>query len=496
MSPVEKDPAEEDTERHSIFSVRPFGNYVLVQKLAEGGMAEIFLAKQLGVEGFERNVVIKRMLAHLSRQEEFVAMFLDEARLASRLAHPNIIPIYDLGLAEGSYYICMEYLPGEDLAWVLRQARGQNRPLPIDIAVRIVVDAARGLHYAHEFADEDGGPLNIVHRDVSPANIYIGYEGQVKVLDFGIAKTESRVSSTTVGTVKGKAMYMSPEQSRAEPVDRRSDIYALGVTLYEALTLARPFMRDSAEGMVHAVLRGDYEPPRQRRPEIPEELERVVQKAMALEVADRFATAAELADALEHVLEAATPTGQGAQLGRFLRQLCGEQQMAQKTRIPTLAALQRDANKAQLRLGPLGEERTTPSEPAAPPRPRARLRLGLLALLGVTLAGAAVAYRLHLGAAVPDGCALRFGSDAPDSIVIGAALPLSFDGKLDEGGQQQLLNASRLALDEINQRDGVAGRRFALRICDNSGDIARLKQQVAWLVDEEKIPALITSWSA
>src|SRR5689334_10708459 len=167
------DPAEEHTEVES-FGIRPFGKYILVQKLAEGGMAEIFLAKQTGVEGFERNVVIKRMLAHLSRQDEFVTMFLDEARLATRLIHPNIIPIYDLGLAEGSYFICMEYLPGEDLSWVLRQARGQGRQLPIDVAVRIIVDAARGLHYAHEFRDEEGNAMNIVHRDVSPGNIYIG----------------------------------------------------------------------------------------------------------------------------------------------------------------------------------------------------------------------------------------------------------------------------------------------------------------------------------
>jgi ABC-type branched-subunit amino acid transport system substrate-binding protein len=501
MSSVEKDPAEQDTERHSIFSVKPFGKYVLVQKIAEGGMAEIFLAKQTGPDislGFERNIVVKRMLPHLSRQDEFVAMFLDEARLASRLTHPNIIPIYDLGLAEGSYYICMEYLPGEDLSWVLRQARGQAKQLPIDVALRIVIEAARGLHHAHEFADEDGRPLHIVHRDVSPGNIYIGYEGQVKVLDFGIAKAESRVSSTTVGTVKGKAMYMSPEQSRAEPVDRRSDIYALGVVLYETLTISRPFLRDSADGVVHAVLRGDCEPPRKRRPELAEALERIVMKAMALEAADRFATAAELADALEHELEALNPTGQGAQVGRYLRQLCGEQQMAQKTRIPTLAALEREAVKSQPRMRAVGEERTPLGMPlgeAPPTRPRLPLRLGLVAALGLTLAGAAVVYRVHRSVAVPDGCALRFGSDAPDTIVIGAALPLSFDGKLDEGGQQQLLNASRLALDEINQRDGVAGRRFALRICDNSGDLDKLKRQVAWLIDEEKIPALVTSWS-
>jgi serine/threonine-protein kinase len=488
MSPVETDPAEDATEHHPVFSATPFGKYVLVRLLAAGGMAEIFLAKQTGVEDFERNVVIKRMLAHLSRQDEFVRMFLDEARLAARLTHPNIIPIYDLGQADGSYFICMEYLPGEDLAWLLRQARARNRPLPLAIAVRIVIDAARGLHYAHEFCDEQGKLMHIVHRDISPSNIYITYEGQVKVLDFGIAKAESRVSSTNVGTVKGKAMYMSPEQSRAEPVDRRCDIYSLGVTLYEALTNSRPFMRDSAQEMMHAVLRGDYEAPRKRRPDIPEELERIVLKAMALEVADRFATAAELADALEDTLENTTPAGQGASVGRFLRDLFGEEQVAQRTRIPTLATI-----KAQPRPHVRKEEHPSP------PSPRRWRVLGIVVAACLMLAGAAVVigYRQrHAVVAPPPGCAQRFGSDAPDAIVIGAALPLSFDGKLDQEGQQQLLNAARLALDEINQRDGVAGRHFALLVCDNGADTARIKGQVTWLVKEQKIPALITSWSA
>jgi serine/threonine protein kinase/ABC-type branched-subunit amino acid transport system substrate-binding protein len=502
MTTAEKDlaaAAEDDTERHSIYSAQPFGKYILVQKLAEGGMAEIFLAKQTGdgtgIAGFERNVVIKRMLAHLSRQPEFVDMFLDEARLASRLNHPNIIPIYDLGLAEGSYYICMEYLPGEDLSWVLRQARGHHRQLPIDVAVRIVIDAARGLHHAHEFADEDGKPLNIVHRDVSPGNIYIGYEGQVKVLDFGIAKAESRVTSTTVGIVKGKAMYMSPEQSRAEPVDRRSDIYALGVTLYETLTISRPFMRDSAQGMMHAVLRGDFEPPRKRRPELPEELEQIVLKAMALDANDRFATAAEMADALERLLDATTASG-GASVGRFLRDLCGEHQMSQKTRIPTLSSLQAMKLSSQAHMRTVEDARTPSQLQPLPPetkKPRLRPLIGAALVLAVG-AAAIVGYRMH-GAAVPEGCEARYGSDAGDAIVLGATLPLTVDGKRDESGQEQL-NALRLALDEINQRDGVAGRRFAVRVCDNAGETIRAKSEIAWLVEHEKVPAIFLAWSS
>ncbi|HEX4458336.1 MAG TPA: bifunctional serine/threonine-protein kinase/ABC transporter substrate-binding protein, partial [Polyangia bacterium] len=474
---------------------------MLVQKLAEGGMAEIFLAKQTGIEGFERNVVVKRMLPHLSRQPHFVDMFLDEARLAARLVHANIIPIYEVGQIDDSYYICMEYLPGEDLAWVLKQSSARHAQLPIDVAVRIVVAAARGLHHAHELCDEEGKPLHIVHRDVSPSNLYLSFEGQVKVLDFGIAKAESRVTTTSSGTIKGKSMYMAPEQSRAEPVDRRSDIYALGVTLYEALTVSRPFLRDSIAGQLSAVLHGDFEPPRQRRPELSEELERIVLKAMALDARDRYATAAELADDLERTLGSApvSPTGEAEPIGRFLRELCGEGLVAVKTRIPTLASLQKAAASEPAVKGPptqptLPIQPTSMMVPQATPRPP-RWRIPLIA------AGAVAAFAIGAWAGLrpapilPDGCRAHYGSDASDAIVIGATLPLTFAGQ-PEDGQLQLLNAMRLALDEINQRDGVGGRSFALRVCDNAGDSARVRNQVRWLVEDVKVPALVTSWSS
>ncbi len=192
--------------------VRAYGKYMLVWKLAEGGMAEIFLAKQIGVEGFEKNVVIKRMLPHLSEVPDFVSMFLDEARLAASLSHPNVVQISDLGFADGCYYICMEYLAGEDFAAVIRVMRRRNQQVPLHITLRVLSDAATGLHYAHEATDQRGNPLNLVHRDVSPSNLFITYSGQVKVLDFGIAKAESRASTTSAGVVKGKYQYMSPEQ--------------------------------------------------------------------------------------------------------------------------------------------------------------------------------------------------------------------------------------------------------------------------------------------
>jgi serine/threonine protein kinase len=208
---------------------RRFGNYVLIRKLAEGGMAEIFLAKQIGAEGFERDVVIKCMLDHFTQHREFVSMFLDEARLAARLHHPNIVQITDLGVAENRYFICMEYLAGEDLDAVIAAAHYKSQAVPIPIAARIILSTLEGLEFAHGY-QEQGQRVELVHRDISPSNIFVTYQGTVKVLDFGIAKASSRMTQTQPGLLKGKWGYMSPEQARGEPIDSRSDLFSLGVT--------------------------------------------------------------------------------------------------------------------------------------------------------------------------------------------------------------------------------------------------------------------------
>jgi serine/threonine protein kinase len=319
--------------------IQRYGKYFLVRKLAEGGMAEIFLAKQVGAEGFERDVVIKRMLKHLSEVPDFVTMFLDEARLAARLAHQNIIQINDLGLAEGCYFICMEYLAGEDFSRVLRTASRKREYVPLHLTLRVIADAAHGLHYAHDFADGSGRPLNVVHRDISPSNLYVTYQGQVKVLDFGIAKAESRIHQTTAGTVKGKYMYMAPEQAKGRPVDRRADVFSLGVSLYEALTNTRPFARDNDLAILNAVLQGSFPPPRELRPDLPVEVEQVVLKAMAHKADQRYPSAGAMAAEIERILSASTSSSGGQQLAHYLRSLFGEARVTSKTRIPTLESL-------------------------------------------------------------------------------------------------------------------------------------------------------------
>lgn len=316
-----------------------YGPYVLVRKLAEGGMAEIFLAKLLGADGFERNVVIKRMLPHLTNNPDFVEMFRDEARLAAKLAHPNIVQIQELGFAEGCYYICMEYLAGEDFSTTLRLAGRKRQYVPLPVVLRVLIDAARGLHFAHEFTNEAGQPLNVVHRDVSPSNLYLTYQGQVKVLDFGIAKAESRLVNTRTGVVKGKYMYMAPEQARGKEVDRRADVFALGVSLYEALTHVRPFSRENDLAVLNALLQGELKPPRELRPDLPEELEAILLKAMAFKPEDRYPTAEAFADALETFLSEHL-SGSGAMpLGAFLKGHFGEERFTERSRIPTLATL-------------------------------------------------------------------------------------------------------------------------------------------------------------
>jgi serine/threonine-protein kinase len=319
--------------------VKAYGKYFLVRKLAEGGMAEIFLAKAVGVEGFEKNVVIKRMLPHLSTAPDFVSMFLDEARLAASLAHPNIVQISDLGLADGCYYICMEYLAGEDFATVLRTARRRNEHTPLNIVLRVVAEAAVGLHFAHEALDPKGQPLHLVHRDISPSNIFITYSGQVKVLDFGIAKAESRATATGAGVVKGKYQYMSPEQARGDAIDRRSDVFSLGVSLYEAVTQQRPFARDTDLAVLKAVLDGEYQPVRALRPDLPLEVEQIINRAMAQDAEYRYPSALAMAQDIEKYVGATTSASGGQALVNFMAGFFGPERVKSKTRIESLDEL-------------------------------------------------------------------------------------------------------------------------------------------------------------
>ncbi len=261
-------------------------------------MAEIWLAVQRGLHGFEKTAVLKVILPELCNNDEFVQMFLDEARLAAGIDHNNVVRIYDFGAEHGQYYIAMEHLPGEDLASVMQSSKRANSLLPIAFACDVIVGAATGLHYAHELTDPSGRLLNVVHRDVSPSNVIVTYHGTVKLVDFGIARAESNITKTAAGTLKGKVAYVSPEQAAGDPLDRRSDVFALGTVLYELLTLTRPFKRESDLATLKAVVEAPITPPSQLRPDLPAALDAIISKAMARPLRDRYQSAAELADEL------------------------------------------------------------------------------------------------------------------------------------------------------------------------------------------------------
>jgi serine/threonine protein kinase len=278
-----------------------FGKYQLVKKLATGGMAEVWLAKQTGIEGFNRHIVLKRILGHLAEDPEFIAMFLQEARIASRFNHPNIAQIYDLGEHGGSYFIAMEYVHGEDLGRIMRRAWSTGQWIARPLAIRIVADAAAGLHYAHSRADEQGRPLRIVHRDVSPQNILVSFDGSVKLVDFGIAKAADQVSNTKSGAIKGKFAYMAPEQAGGLPLDARTDVFALGLVLYELITGVRPLKRDHEIATLQAALECKIEKP-SLVADVPAELDDVVMRALAKDPDQRYREARQLQMALEQYL--------------------------------------------------------------------------------------------------------------------------------------------------------------------------------------------------
>lgn len=275
-----------------------FAGYDILGRLALGGMAEILLARHKDVDGDTRFLVVKRILPHFEQDNDFVQMFLDEARIGMQLKHPNICKFHQFGADEGSHFIVMEWVNGMPLGRLIRKARKQGG-IGIPIAVRIGTDIARALHYAHTADDEHGEPFNMIHRDVSPHNIMISYDGSAKLLDFGIAKADHRAHKTQAGVVKGKFAYMAPEQCTGADADHRLDIFALGVCLFETFTGRSLYRRQTEAATMRAVIMDPVPTLKERLPDVPEELDQILQKALAKDAGDRFATAEEFADALE-----------------------------------------------------------------------------------------------------------------------------------------------------------------------------------------------------
>lgn len=267
------------------------GKYRLIASLGRGGMAEVYLAVVSGPAGFNKLQVVKLLRPHLAPEAEFVTMFLDEARLAARLNHPNVVQTNEVGEANGSYFISMEYLEGQALSRIIRHA-------PRDVLLRVISDALAGLHYAHELADYDGSPLDVVHRDASPHNIFVGYDGQVKLVDFGIAKAATSSTDTMVGMIKGKVSYMSPEQASGARVDRRSDVFSMGIVLWEAIAGRRMWEGQSDLQIIHALALGTIPSITEAKPDLDPALEGIVNRSLTASRDDRYPTAQALREAL------------------------------------------------------------------------------------------------------------------------------------------------------------------------------------------------------
>jgi serine/threonine protein kinase len=315
------------------FAPEAFGKYYLVDKIAVGGMAEIFKAKSFSHGGFEKLLVIKRILGHLSDNDEFIEMFVDEAKISVTLQHPNIVQIYDFGRIRENYFIAMECVEGRDIKGILRKLAERKKLLPVEFAVYISHEMCKGLDYAHKKADNTGKSLGIVHRDISPSNVLVSWSGEVKVADFGIAFAAISKHETKAGVLKGKFEYMSPEQAQGKELDPRSDVFATGIILHEMLTGRRLFKTKSELQTLEKIKSVDIEPPNAINVNVPARLNEIVMKALARDPADRYPDCKAIqADLLDYMYPA-TPDLTHESFVHFLHELFAEEMQEERDRL-------------------------------------------------------------------------------------------------------------------------------------------------------------------
>lgn len=371
------------------------GAYTLLAKLATGGMAEIWLARQKGLRGFERIVVVKRIIESLSQDESFVEMFLDEARIVVQLTHPNIVQVFDLGEHAGAYYIAMEYLAGENLVTVARAALKAGKPLDIKASVKIAIAALEGLSHAHNRAGIDGKPLNVVHRDVSPHNIVLTWDGQVKLVDFGIARATNRATQTQGAQLKGKFAYMAPEQAQGDSeLDARVDVFAMGVVLWEMVTHRRLFNFDDQIRILKALISDEpIESPHHKSPSVPVELSDIIMKALEKPLSRRYQSAQDFKAALERWLQAAGGGPTTAEIGQLMHALF-------KSRIAERTQLIESAARGEVSNSKVGEvmkpptDRSMPSGTGVDSGSNLRLAIAAAGTLALVLMAGAVTWKV------------------------------------------------------------------------------------------------------
>lgn len=431
------------TEEQS-FEPQAFGRFYLVDRIATGGMAEIFKAKTFSEGGFENLLVIKRILPHIGTNEDFVEMFIDEAKVSAALQHANIVRIYDFGKIHDNYFIAMECVDGKDVRNLLRKLGRERRYMPVEVAAFITHEIAKGLDYAHGKRDIANNPYGIIHRDISPSNLLLSYEGEVKIADFGIAKAESNAYQTRDGVLKGKFEYMSPEQASGREIDHRSDLFSLGIILWEMLTGRRLFKTDSEVATLKKIRECDFKPPTKLNARIPEALEAIVMKALSLHPEDRYQSGMQMADDLRAFLMPKTPDSVRQEFRTLLHELFAEEIESERLRLQRGSVVALDLHKA----APVdGWERSpgTMTQTAAPTDTRAMLPWlgGLVALMlvfGALILGG-VAWLLQNAQVQPQPVpqpAVVVTTGALDVIVLPAARIL-VNGKLEKEGTELAL---------------------------------------------------------
>jgi serine/threonine-protein kinase len=365
------------------------GRYTLVERIASGGMAEIFLAHCEGADGVERSVAVKRILPERARNPEFAAMFMKEARIATTLRHANVIEAFDFGSENGTSYLAMEYLHGQDARRIVQTLAQTGTKLPREIAVASAIGIASGLHYVHERRDSAGQPLGLIHRDVSPQNIFLTTAGGVKLVDFGVAKAVHRVSDTLVGRIKGKVTYMSPEQVRGKQIDRRTDIFSLAIVLWE-LTVGRRLFEGVSEQMVmNAIDELDAPAPSQMTPRYPPDLERIVMKGLARDRNVRYQTAEEMRIDLEEFARNHQLDVTARNVSSFVRSMLSESRPSELS--PGPSPVQREWERA-LRRGQTPEPKREGARPAPAATERSGRTISWVALGLVVGAGIGTAW--------------------------------------------------------------------------------------------------------
>jgi serine/threonine protein kinase len=381
------------------------GRYEVVGHLASGGMAEIFLGRLRGPRGFEQAVVIKRVLPSLGRTKEFVDMFVDEANIVAAVRHPNVVAVHELGHEGEELFLVMEYLEGESIGSLLRRLWTGGEVLDRRLAIHIIAQACAGLHAAHELTDENGDPRDLVHRDVTPQNVFVTYGGEVKVLDFGIAKAHNRHTKTDAGQVKGKLGYMSPEQCFGKPLDRRTDIFALGTLLYELTTSRRLFRRETELETLKLITEMAVVSPSAVLPDYPPALEAICMRALERRREDRYATAAEMRKDLLGVLASSVPPA-GAPLVEeelsalmrrvFSDRMAEKQEMLRRVRSGTTLTSLPIAEVDEANDVPAIDEGSSTRSTFTTPTPRRAGRLGRSLAIGASVAiAAAVLYSTY-----------------------------------------------------------------------------------------------------